>query len=76
VQDRETKRVHQQSGRRKKESKIFDKQIKKRKSTNREVIAWRYSMIKLPRIGLVDKKNTGMWNKVQGKTKRQRILKD
>ena len=59
-----------------KESKIFDKQIQNKKSTREEVIAWRYSMVKLPHAGPVDKKNTGMWNEGQGKTKRQRRLKD
>ena len=34
-------------------------------------------MVKLPRAGPGgDKKNTGTWNKGQGKTKRQRRLKD
>jgi hypothetical protein len=58
-----------------KESKIFDKQVQNKKSTMGEVIVWRYSIVKLPLIGSVNKKNTGMWNNGQGKTKRQRRLK-
>jgi hypothetical protein len=61
-----------------KESKIFGKQIQnKKRMRGGGVIAWIYYMVKLPRAGMGgDKKNTGTWSKGQGKTKRQRRLKD